>query len=163
MPEVNALRASENSYSPNNHRSKTIIIQSNRKPEMYHLRSNEPKRTPTYDLLKPVSSPSQNNSRPGTVTIKRKSPALVQPVHRQKAEMYHIEMPGKRNLQSPSAVSLHQKPMSNGVLTQSNTHYPQKVTTYMIKTSNEGHFLPPIARTPSPRVSRISCKEKKNN
>jgi hypothetical protein len=162
MPEVYNLPTPENFKSSNNHRSKTIIVQNDRKAEMYHLRSNEHKRTPTYDLLKPVSSPIPATT---SVNTKRKLPMLAQPVHRQKAEMYHFDTRRKKtseyNRQTSSTISIHQKPKSNGVLTQSNSPSRQKVTTYMITASNEDHFLPPIIRAPSPVVSRIYRKAKK--
>lgn len=159
MPELYTLRAPKNFNSTNNHRSTTAVVQNNRKPEMYYLKSNDHKRTPTYDLLKPVTLPIHSNHRvaPVPANTKRKSPILYQPVQSQKAEMYHLDTRRKKtpeyDRQSPSAISIHQKSKSNGILPHPNSSFPKKVTTYMITSSNEDHFLPHITRTPSPLVS----------
>ncbi len=129
MPEVYTLRAPENfNYTNNGRLSSTKVQNYDRKPEMYHIKSNERKITPTNNLLKPSPSPiyghSNHRTTPVSANTKRKSPTL----HRQ-------------------------KPKSNDILIHPNSPSPKKVTTYMITATNEDHFLPHISRTPSPPVS----------
>ena len=101
MPEIYTLRAPEHLHNNNVRRPlssakvKKTPTPSNRKPEMYYLKPNNEKRSVSYDLLKPSSTPvsTKSNQRPttGTINVKRKSPVPYQPLLDRKPEMYYIK------------------------------------------------------------------------
>ncbi|CAF0718305.1 unnamed protein product [Adineta steineri] len=165
MPEIYTLRTPENynyhrnsytqpkatHYSKSNndqHTPSSISPMYNettsvrRRPELYHLR---------FD--KNDTNISNYRSSPVFIDHKRKSPVLYQPSYLQKPEMYYISAQPEYNNNI-----YEQSPLKTTNI-QWDSPTQNKITTYMITTSNEGNISPYIIHTSSSSIQSAKKKQ----